>query len=211
MILINLLPDEYRKRGGTPIKLLLGVAASVAMNGSLLAWWAWTAFGVAAEVKSDLALLKDTKQGLEPQVAYHKDLEGESKLFDSREATLKKVTGSRVSWTRKVDELIDVINTGGDGDRYLIWLDDLSVDSKENARAKSFGRFKASGHSGSSNFSNVANFLEDIQTHQFSDVFNEPAPPEGALSQKDEGLMPSEIYSFPLELTLKAPEERERL
>ena len=89
----------------------------------------------------------------------------------------------------QVDELIDVINLGGDGDRYLVWLDDLTVDSKENPRAKTYGKFKASGHSGSSNFSNVANFLEDIQSHKFSDVFNEPADPEGALSQKDEGLM----------------------
>ena len=210
MILINLLPDQYRKRGGTPIKLLAGVAASVAVNGSLLAWWAWTAFGVAAEVKSDLALLKDTKQGLEPQVAYHKDLEKESKVFDAREATLKKLTGSRVSWTRKIDELIDVINQGGDGDKYLIWLDDLSVEQKENPRNKTFGKLKASGHSGSAVFANVANFLDDVEAHRFSDVFNPPASPEGSLTSKNEDLMPSEIYDFPFELTLKSPDERKR-
>jgi len=210
MILINLLPNEYRKRGGTPVKLLLGVAASVAVNGSLLAYWAWTAFGVAAEVKSDLAVLKDQKQGLEPQVQYHKDLEKESKLFQAREATLKKVTGSRVSWTRKIDELIDVINVGGDGEKYLIWLDDLSVDQKENARAKTFGQFKASGHSGSADFTKVANFLEDVAAHKFCDVFSTPADPEGSLAQRDEELMPAEIYNFPFEVTLKAPEERVR-
>lgn len=210
MILINLLPDEYRQKQRTPIKLLLAVSASVAVNGSLLAFLAWTAFGVAAEVKSELTVLQDQKAGLEPQVAYHHDLEKESQVFLAREATLKKITANRISWTRKVDELIDVINVGGDGEKYLVWLDDLNVDQKESARAKTHGSLKASGHSGSTNPSHVANFLDDLERSPFCEDFNKPAPPEGSQSSKDEGLMPSEVWNFPLEVTLKAPEERQR-
>ena len=51
MILIDLLPDEYRQKRRTPIKYMAAVMAAVALNGSLLAWWGWTAIGVAAEVK----------------------------------------------------------------------------------------------------------------------------------------------------------------
>jgi len=210
MILINLLPEEFRQKRRTPIKFMLAVTASVAVNASLVAYWAWTAFGVAAEVKSELSVLQDTKAGLEPQVAYHRDLEKESKLFEAREQMLKKVTANRISWSRKIDELIDVVNVGGDGEKYLVWFDDLSVDQKENARSKTFGKLKASGHSGSTNPSHVANFLDDLETSPFCFDFKPPAPPEGTQTSKDEGLMPSEVWNFPLDAELRAPEERQR-
>jgi Tfp pilus assembly protein PilN len=210
MILINLLPDELRQKRRTPVKLLLAVAGAVAVNGTLVAYWAWTAFGVAAEVKSELAVLQDQRAGLDPQVAYHRDLEKESKLFESRESMLKQITANRISWTRKLDELVDVVNVGGDGEKYLVWFDDLTVDQKESARSKTWGSLKASGHSGSTNPSHVANFLDDLERSPFCEDFNKPAPPEGAQSNKDEGLMPSEVWNFPLEVALKAPEERQR-
>lgn len=210
MILINLLPEEFRQKRRTPVKLLLAISASVAVNGTLVAYWAWTAFGVAAEVKTELSVLQDEKAGIDPQVAYHHDLESESKLFDAREEMLKKITANRISWTRKLDELIDVVNAGGDGEKYLVWFDDLTVDQKEAARGKSYGQIKASGHSGSTSFAHVANFLDDVERSQFCEDFNKPAPPEGSQSSKDEGLMPSEVWNFPLEATLKAPEERRR-
>lgn len=210
MILINLLPDEYRQKRRTPVKLLLAVTASVAVNGSLAAYLAWTAFGVAAEVKSELNVLQDQKAGIDPQVAYHHDLENESELFEAREQMLNKITANRISWTRKVDELIDVVNVGGDGEKYLVWFDDATVDQKESSRAKSYGSLKATGHSGSTNPSHVANFLDDLERSPFCEDFNKPAPPEGSQSSKDEGLMPAEVWNFPLEVTLKPPEERQR-
>lgn len=210
MILINLLPDEFRQKRRTPVKLLLAVSASVAVNGSLTAYWAWTAFGVAAEVKSELGVLQDQKAGIDPQVAYHKDLEKESQLFTAREEMLKSITANRISWTRKVDELIDVVNVGGDGEKYLIWLDDLTVDQKENTRAKTFGSLKATGHSGSASFAHVANFLDDLERSPFCEDFNKPSAPEGSQTAKDEGLLPAEVWNFPLEATLKAPEDRRR-
>jgi hypothetical protein len=210
MILINLLPDEFRQKKRTPVKLLLAVTASVAINGTLVAWWAWTAFGVAAEIKSELAVLQDQQAGLDPQVAYHNDLLKESKVFEAREDMLKKITASRISWTRKVDELIDVVNVVGDGEKYLVWLDDLTIDQKENARSKTYGSVKASGHSGSNSFAHVANFLDDLERSPFCEDFNKPSPPEGSQTTKDEGLMPAEVWNFPLALTLKAPEDRQR-
>ena len=77
MILIDLLPPEYRQKSRTPVKFMAFVAASVAINCSLIAWWSWTAVGVAAEVKSELAVLKDTSEGLQAQVDYHQALESE--------------------------------------------------------------------------------------------------------------------------------------
>ena len=129
MIHINLLPEEYRRKQRTPVKLMLAVAGAVAVNASLAAWWGWTAFGIAAEVKSEYSVLQTEMDGLEPQVAYHKALEAESGVYKHREDTLAGITAKRISWTKKVDELIDVVNRGGDGQRHLIWLDDLNADA----------------------------------------------------------------------------------
>jgi len=210
MILINLLPAAHRQRKRAPLKFLAVVSASATVNASLLAFWAWTAFGVAAEVRSELRVLQDTESGLQPQVAYHKDLEAESKLFESREATLKKVTETRVSWTEQVDYVVDLINRGGDGDKYLIWLDGLTVDTKENSRAGSYGTLKAAAHSGTSNITHVANFLEDVEQSSLRFNFTPPAVAEGSAASKDPGLMPSEIWNFPLDMNLKAPKDRVR-
>ena len=56
MITINLLPEEYRKKARTPIKLMLAISAVVAINSGLIAYWGWLAFGVAAEVETDRRL-----------------------------------------------------------------------------------------------------------------------------------------------------------
>ncbi len=208
MILINLLPASHRQKQRAPLRFLAAVATSVAVNGTLVAFWAWTAFGVAAEVESELTVQTDTKASLAPQIAFHHDLEKESKLFESREETLKRVTEARVSWTAQVDYLVDLINRGGDGDKYLVWLDGLTVDMKENARSGSYGTMKAAAHSGTANITHVANFLEDIEASELRSNFNPPQPPTGTAVAKDEGLMPSEIWNFPLDMTLKDPKER---
>jgi hypothetical protein len=114
-----------------------------------------------------------------------------------------------VSWTRKLDELIDVVNNGGEGERHFVWLNDVIVDQKPDPRVGSAGTLRASGHSGSDNFAQVANFLEDLETSPFVKDFSRPAPPEGTQTIVDEDLVPSEVWSFPLALYLKKAEERQ--
>jgi hypothetical protein len=208
MIKINLLPDEYRQKARTPVKMLLTILAVVAINASLSAWWAWKAIGEAAEVESELAVLQDTMGSLQPQVDYHHSLEKENRAYESREQTLAGITGNRISWTRKVDQLIDLVNEGGDDEQYLVWLDDLTVTQSTDPRKKTFGSLKAGGYSGSGNFANVASFLEDVEESPFCSDFTPPKPPEGSQSQVDEELIPSVVVSFPLELGLLSPDDR---
>ena len=211
MILINLLPDEYRARRRAPVKKIAAVAAIVAFHTSLVAWWAWLAFGVASEVQAKRDVLREDMAGLEPQVAYHKDLEREQTQYQSREVTLQEITTNRVSWTRKLDELIDVINQGGGGEKYLIWLDDCVVQQTTDKRKESFGKLRASGHCGGSNFAQVANFLEDLGEAAFISDFYPPATPETTQAAPDERLAPSTYWNFPLEVELKSAEERARV
>ncbi len=211
MILINLLPQEYRRRSRTPIKFTLGICTAVAVNCSLIAWWAGLAFGVRAEVESELSVLRDTMDSISPQIAYHRSLERENALYKSRESTLRQITSNRMSWTRKIDELIDVVNRAGDGEKYLVWFNDLSVEQTLDRNRGSFGRFKAGGHSGNPNFAHVANFLEDLEMSPFAVDFLPPSPPEGSQSSVEKDLLPAEVWSFPLELKLRPPEERAKV
>lgn len=206
MIRINLLPDEYRAAKRTSLKLMLLVTAAVAINGVLLAWYGWLAFGVAAEIDSERAVLQTEIDGLKPQVDYHKALETETKAYAGRETTLAGITKSRISWTRKLDELVTVVNNGSGGKRHFVWLDDCSVSQNVDGRAKTAGTFKSSGHSGSDDFGQIANFLDDVEHSPFITDFMPPSPPEGAQTVTDKELIPPVVWNFPLALTLKSPE-----
>lgn len=211
MIRINLLPDEYRRRARTPIKVLGAIALLVAVNTSLIAYWTWLEFGVAAEIETQRSVLQVEMDGLTPQVNYHNALDQEIKAFATREQTLTEITKNRILWTRKLDELIDVVNLGGDGVRHYIWFDDLTVKQESDERGKSWGSFKASGHSGSAKWDQVAAFLADVADREltdFIDTFNRLASPEGTQNPPDDELIPSEVWSFPLALELMSPDER---
>lgn len=209
MIRINLLPEEYRKKARTPVKLMIGLSAAVAVNSVMISYLGWLTFGVAKEIDSEKSTLQVEMDGLSPQVAYHRNLEKEGKEYESRERTLSSITKSRIVWTRKLDELIDVVNRGDEGQRHLVWMDDLTVSQSQNPRADNYGSVRASGHSGSDKFAQVANFLEDLEGSTFVEDFYRPAPPEGTQTVVDEELVPPVVWAFPLSLTLRSPEERE--
>jgi hypothetical protein len=67
---------------------------------------------------------------------------------------------------------------------------------------------KATAHSGSEKYAQIANFLEDIENSPFISDFLPPAAPEGSQAMVDESLVPSVAWSFPLNVTLKPTEER---
>jgi len=210
MIRINLLPDEYRRRNRTSFKLVLAVAAMATFNATLLAWLSWLHFGVAGEVRSESSVLQTELDGLTPQVNHNKALDAERKRHSARESVLAEITKSRISWTRKVDELVTVIHSGGELERqrHHVWLDDLIVQQTPDPRSKSAGSVRASGHNGSDRFDQIANFLDDLEHSPFIEDFLPPAPPEGSQTLVDKELVPPVVWAFPLSLSLKTPEER---
>ena len=217
MIRINLLPEEYRKKARTPFKMMLAVSCAVAVNATALAYWAWMTFGITAELTTELSVMQMEMDGLTPQVNYHDALDVEIKFHSSRETTLAEVTLNRVLWTKVLDEIVDIVHTGGEGVRHFIWFDSLTVKQESNggrsrSRAVSWGSLKANGHSGSPVWSQVANYLSDIGDPRLSEVslvFHPPGSPEGSLNDADSGLIPPVNWSFPLSLELRSPEERQ--
>jgi hypothetical protein len=208
MIQINLLPEELRPQPGITPKKAGAIAVGALVNASLLAWWGWLSIGVGQRVDAELEQVKEEMAGLTPQVNYHRSLESEHRVYASRESTLGTITNERISWTQKLDELVDLAHVGSDTSQYLVWFGNLNVTQVSDPRRQDFGSLRAEGFSGTGNFANVANFLEDLEESHFAQGFSPPAPPEGSQSKVDEELVPSEVWSFPVELSLLAPEER---
>lgn len=214
MITINLLPDEFRKRAQTPVKMVAAIALAVVANGGMFAWWCYLHFGVRANVETTQSVLQLDMDGLKPQVEYHDALQKEITTRSGREKTLAEITGNRVLWTKVVDELIDVVHSGREGIEHFVWFDDIQVkmeDAGSGRRKSSFGSMTASGHSGSTDYEQVANFLEDIEDPTLSQLMktlSKPADPEAKKNEPDEDLIPAVNWSFPLEMELKSPDER---
>ena len=207
MIRINLLPEEYRKSARTPIKLMAAITALVAVNGGLMAWLGYVHFNVERLVDGEKSTVQSEMSGLKPQLDYYASLDGESKQYKSREQTLSSITKSRICWTKKLDEFIDVCSRGGDGERHLVWFDDLQVVQNMDPKAKVPGTVSATGHSGSDKFAQVANFLEDLEGSTFISDFEKPAAPEGTQTLVDDSLIPPVAWAFPLKLKMKARED----
>ncbi|MDF1838928.1 MAG: hypothetical protein P1V35_13740 [Planctomycetota bacterium] len=213
MIRINLLPDEYRKRTRMPVKRMAAIAAVVAVNASLLAFLGHLHFAVASEIEGIYDGHKLNMDGLAPQVAYHDALATEIKLFSSREKTLSDITKNRVLWTRKMDQLIDVVNAGNDVDHF-VWFDDVNAQIKQARKGRAttdFGSFEANGHSGSDKWDRMANFLDDVVDKDltaFIDDFDTLNRPQGRKNDSDDDLIPAVNWVFPLKLTLRSPDER---
>jgi hypothetical protein len=209
MIRINLLPEGHRQKEKTPLKFFAVVASSVAVNGAFIAFLAWTSFGVKASVQSELSVINDIHEGLQPQVEYHRTLEKESAFYAAHEDTLESLREERVSWTEQMDHLIDVINDGGDQERYLIWLGGLKISQTRGGRSgQAAGSLTASAHSGTADLINVTEFLQDVKQSGMNEYFHEPSPATGNASIKDDNLQPAEIWDFPFDMKLKAAEER---
>lgn len=214
MITINLLPDEYRRRAKSPVAAISAVAASVLINASMIAYYGYLEFGTSANVETNRSVLQMDLDGLSPQVAYHEKLEAEIQTRSAREKTLAEITRNRVLWSRTMDELIDIVHAGREGIEHFIWFDDIDVKMQTAAGgrgAQKFGQLKASGHSGSEDFDQVSNFLEDIEDPELSSltqIFAKPGEPEGKKNAVEEELIPSINWSFPLTMELQSPEDR---
>lgn len=211
MITINLLPEEYRTAQRTPMRVMVATVTAVAVNCVLVAYASWLFLATGSEVQTQLQFRQDEVASLRPAVQYFRKLETENRVFTARERTLSSITENRIGWTEKVDQLVDVISAGGDDD-YLVWLTDLTItqsDGKSGGRnAKGAGNLTASGYSGSPDFGLVADFFEDLKESPFIGGFYAPERPEGELREGDPDLLPSEIFSFRLDLGIKDAEER---
>lgn len=207
MITINLLPERFRASNRMPVGKFIGVLAAVLVAFSAAGYYFNFQFGSLAQTRSEREQAETEVAGLKAQAQYHADLTAEMADYEKRESKIREIGASRVLWTKKLDELADIVNAGEDAGRYTVWFQDLSADQNADTKGTHGGKFTANGLSGSANYANVADFHSDLQRTQFFKDFISINNPGGKQTDLDPKLIPSQAFEFKLDMALKPPPE----
>jgi len=128
MIDINLLPQEYRQIEGTPkprlVVTYVGVAA-VLVLGALLGYY-YLHHITALRVKEDL---QTRKVDLEKKAKVFDDLQRQIARLKKRRDVVAKLWQKRIVWSRKLDELIDLVPK-------YVRVDRITLRTPEQQRGK---------------------------------------------------------------------------
>ncbi len=201
MIRINLLPEEFRKREKASIKTFLATALGALVVSGILGYLSYIYFGKYSEIERKRKTFEEDCSALLPRAAYDDQLKAEKKDFANRERTIKKIRQSRVLWTRKLDQFIDIINNNGDDQRHLAWF--KKMDIKPGKLGKRSGiTVSLNGYCAGNDVGKVANLFDDIMNSEFFTDFVSINEPSGKLEKAQENLDPKECVSFPLKMFL---------
>jgi len=203
MTSFNLLPDAYRKQASHSGRHLLIIGAAVATNAALLAWAGWLAFGSLPRVYSDVAAQRSALQSLEPALSRHSLLATNLRAAEALGTRIEGLRAERTLWSDRLDQLISIVDEGSRSGAFEIWFDSIDFEagrSVRGARRAASGHFRASGHSASDDFGDVADFLDAVDNSTLRTGFTSPSPPEGTRGIPQDGLEPAVVWDFPLEL-----------
>ena len=207
MITINLLPQEFRRRDRTSPKVLAAVMGGVLLVTSSAGYLGYRWFGVLAEKEQEKTRLEENLRNLEQSAAYQEALVKEAAEYQKRSDTIQQISESRVLWTRKVDQLIDIVNNDGDTERHTVWFKNLTIRPGDGKAAGPALSLRA--YSQTDQFAKVANFLDDVKRHDFFKDFRTISAPGGRVAV-DPKKFPQETVEFPFDLSMKGPKEWER-
>lgn len=205
MIHINLLPQEYRRRERTSIKVFSTVMASVVVVCTSLGYFGHVYLNEYKKIESERMQQQEKLDGLQKLAAYDDALVSEAAEYQRRSQTIQKIANSRLLWTKVLDQFVDIVNNNGDTGRHMAWFQNLSTRSDG-------GRFGGPSLSlqamiATDQYAKQANFLDDIQAHEefYQDMAQTTVP--GGRVQTTKGKTPDKAISFRLDLAMKAPKD----
>ncbi len=201
MIKINLLPEEYRRKEKTSFKIFLATAAGTLVVSACAGVFAYIWFGTLTEVRRKKATLEENYQVLVPQAKYDDQLKAEKQDFAAREKTIKQIRRNRISWTRKLDQFIDVVNNNGDDERHLAWFGSLEISPGKLGKKTGFN-MNLSGFCAGNDLGKVANLFDDIVQSDFFKGFAAINEPSGKVQKIQKDLDPPQSVAFPLKMFL---------
>jgi hypothetical protein len=202
MITINLLPEEFRRRERTPIRIFAATMAAAAVLAGLGGTLAFLWFGKLATAEAVLARLEEDRTGMEPQLKHHAALSAEVTETEKWQQTLRELRNNRIPWTRKLDQFIDLVSQSGDQGKYMIWFTDFSVQQSIDNKS-SGGTVAAKGMSSSDDVGKVASFMSDLKRHECFDIFAGLSGPEGKVPEGS-----ADVVEFPMLMTLASRDPR---
>src|SRR6185295_10805605 len=129
MIKVNLLPPEYRKVEGTPVARLVATIAGVFLVACAAGVWGYVHVAILAQVKDERTQKEEELASLKAQAERSQSLLKEFKEYQRRRETIEKIGSQRILWSKKLDELADLIHNKGDTKRHLVWLGSIRTQN----------------------------------------------------------------------------------
>ena len=116
MIRVNLLPPEYRKVDGPPIGRVVALVVGAFLVTSAVGGWGYVHFGLLSDAEKQREEKEEDLQQLRRMAERSQALLAEFTEYQRRRETIEKIGASRILWSRKLDELSDIIFNKGDQD-----------------------------------------------------------------------------------------------
>ncbi len=208
MIKVNLLPPEYRKVDGTPIARFVTLAVGVFLTATAISVWGYVHMGMLAEVRDQRTQLEEELVGVKQLADRSQALLREFKEYQRRRETIEKIGASRILWSKKLDELADIVHNKGDQKRHLVWLE--SIRTMNGRTPASPVALQIRGWCGEE-YHKLSDFHRDLRSGEdfFADCMGLD-PPEGREVTFDDGFVPNEAWQFAFGIDLKQANWREK-
>jgi Tfp pilus assembly protein PilN len=207
MIKVNLLPPEYRKIERTPILRFVTILCGVVLSASAIGAFLYVHFGELVTVTSEAEKLEANYNQIDRKAKESQALAREAAEYKKRRDTINQVGRNRLLWSKKLDELCDVIQNKGDTKRYLVWLDSIRT---LGASKGSPGGLYIKGKSGGSELHKLSDFHLSIKKSEFFKDFKTIDNPDGVVVNLGDDRVPKTAWQFDFNMTLKPYGWREK-
>jgi len=153
--------------------------------------------------------LEEELVGLQKLAERSQALLAEFKEYQRRRETIEEIDKTRILWSRKLDQLADLIHNKGQTDRHQVWLSDIR--SQNSRSAESGGVLTISGWSGGEELARLSDFNKDLrQDEEFFADFRSIDPPRGERVEFGDERVPSLAWRFTTGFELRAPGWRDK-
>jgi len=204
---VNLLPPDYRKKDRTPLGRFIVIIIGVIAVTSSLGFFLYVRWGLLNEAESEKEQIQSVLKGLQAKAKYSDQLKLEKQEYNRRSETIQTIGNSRILWTKKMDQVSDIIFAKGDEEKRMVWLSDLSVQlSRSKGKTKSPGDLSIKGFSAPNNWEKLSDFHADISNSNFFDDFIEISKPAGKTKEFKDPYEPNEAIEFQFKMKIKPPE-----
>jgi Tfp pilus assembly protein PilN len=159
---------------------------------------AYLYFGFLKEAETARDIAKEQYDNLAPMAKYADDLEREKLEYMKRSDVIKEIETTRILWTKKLDQLMAVVNNNGDIDRHWVWLKELKI-AMGGSRVNGMN---VKGFTVGDQYEQLSNFNEHLKQHElYHNDFISISNPTGSIVY-DKKMNPTTAIEFAWDMQL---------